>query len=165
MPSIIATLITSGRECRVTMVASLLAGVRSGGGRSTFVSNERDHVYSGRTKPANQPARQGMDRARWDISKRRNKVYFESATATRSRTMPVNSITSAAATARASVQVRRSYRRAPALNIGSTDTDRSESFRDPEVGREGGYKQREAKQNEGRDENEGGSGRSARRIV
>lgn len=82
-----------------------------------------------------------------------------------SRTMPVNSITSAAATTRASVQVLgRSYRRAPALNIGSTDTDRSEASATQRwAGRED--TNREAKQNERRDGNEGGSGRSARRIV
>lgn len=38
--------------------------------------------------------------------------------------MPANSTTSTAATVRVSVQIRRSYRRAPVLNIGSTDTDR-----------------------------------------
>lgn len=162
VPSIIATLITSGRECRVTMAACGCAKR----GWAKYLRQQWTRSRIQRSYKARQPAskaRHGQGKVGYQQAAKQSLFWINHGNPG-SRTMPVNSITSAAVTARASVQIRRSYRRAPALNIGSTDTDRSEASATQRwAGRED--TNREAKQNERRDENEGGSGRSARRIV
>lgn len=90
------------------MVAPLLPGARKGVGGKAFVSNERDHVYSGRTSSANQPARQGKARQGGISASGETKFILNQPRQPRSRTMPANSTTSTAAAARASVQIRRS---------------------------------------------------------
>lgn len=173
MPSITATLIMSGRERRVTMAAPVLPGAREkrrervGERRRAFVSNEHDHVYSGRTSAANQPARQAKGRQGGISASGRNKVYFESATGSPGvalcRRIPHHRSTAAR---RASVQVRRSllHRRTLRLSTSAqrTQTDSSATPRGGEEEGEGGDDEAE-KQSETGDETSGTRGRGGTR--
>lgn len=119
--------------------------------RASIVSNEHDHVYSNRTSPLT--SQQGKGRQGGISASGETKFILNQPRQSRSRTIPANgTMTSTAAAARASCRFD-----APALNIGSTDTDRQKrSLGDPQrwAGERG--INRGAKRNGKRDGSEGG---------
>lgn len=150
VPSIIATLITSGRKCRVTMgcVAACWCAKRG-------VGEEPSSAISAITYTAVVQARQPASKAgagQGGISASSGEIKFilNQPRQPWSR-MPANSITSGAATALTSMQVRR---RALRLSTSAqrTQTEAVQSFRGPEVGRGGKRTNREEKQSETRNE-------------